>query len=149
MRWPAVLSLLFACTPAVTTTTAIPPADAGADGFLEIHCDLAGQSCRAEGNRCDYRCGAGGVVTLGCVAEAAVVADVGERCRPENQDAGAGDPPPCRKGASCLVDHRTPAPICFKYCQSDADCPVGKCEMVMIIVACPPAGARFSAGLCR
>jgi hypothetical protein len=93
-------------------------------------CDLVGQDC-PDGTRCDFFCD-GQTASIGCRLGATGAAP-GQAC-----SALA----PCTKGTGCLAPTGSGV-MCRPYCNSDGDCPTGRCHVVTVNVACgaPDGGA--------
>jgi hypothetical protein len=104
-----------------------PNGDAPGEGPLLSHgaCDLFQQDC-PDVSRCDFFCD-GASASIGC-RPGATGAAVGEACSGTQ---------PCARGTGCLANAAT-GTICRPYCQTDADCAVGRCHVVNVAVGCAP-----------
>jgi hypothetical protein len=124
----------LAASPSCGGSSTAGPGDAGgsndagaSEGPILSHgaCDLFAQDC-PDGTRCDFFCD-GASATIGCRAGATGAA-AGQMCSNTN---------PCAKGTGCLANATT-GTLCRPYCQSDADCAVGRCHIVSVAVGCAP-----------
>jgi hypothetical protein len=104
---------------------AAPATDGASDGPILSTgaCDLFAQDC-PDGFKCDFFCDGANAI-IGC-RPGATGAAIGAACSGTQ---------PCTKGTGCLANPAT-GTICRPYCQTDADCPVGRCHIVNTTVGC-------------